>query len=124
MRRFSETCIKLLKGCLIGSSIVVPGVSGGSMAMSMGIYDSIVRFTAAQRRESARAGRALIPYGLGVLIGIVLFSYFIELALVAFPLQTAGAFTGLILGVLPMLMRRVRGTRIGFRHVLLLVRRP
>ncbi|MEL7603615.1 MAG: DUF368 domain-containing protein, partial [Bacillota bacterium] len=36
--------IKLLKGALIGISVVIPGVSGGSMAMSMGIYDQLIDF--------------------------------------------------------------------------------
>ena len=112
--------IKLFKGALIGISVVIPGVSGGSMAMSMGIYDSIIDFVTA-RKGTIRQGRFLLPYAMGVLAGVAVFSYFIEMMFAAFPLQTACAFVGMILGALPMLLRQVQGRRFGGTHALLLL---
>jgi putative membrane protein len=112
--------IKLLKGALIGISVVIPGVGGGSMAMSMGIYDQLIDFVT-DRKNSFKHGRVLFPYILGMVIGVAAFSYFIELMFQSYPLQTACAFAGMILGALPMLLQRVKGQRFGLSHALLLL---
>lgn len=112
--------IKILKGLLIGISVVIPGVSGGSMAVSMGIYDQLIDFFTASR-GSRKRGFSLLPYGIGLLLGIAIFSYFIELMFAAFPLQTAFLFVGLILGAVPMLFKQVRGERFRWSHAVLLL---
>ncbi len=112
--------LKLLKGALIGIAVVIPGVSGGSMAMSMGIYTQIIDFFSASK-GAWKHGRVLLPYGIGVLIGVGLFSYFIELMFQMFPLQTACAFVGMIVGALPMLLRKVKGTPFRLTHLLLML---
>lgn len=105
--------VKLLKGALIGISVVIPGVSGGSMAMSMGVYDRLLDFLT-QRKNVLVQGRMLAPYILGMALGVAIFSYFTELLFATFPLVTACAFAGMILGALPMLVQRVRGKRLRF----------
>lgn len=112
--------IKLLKGALIGISVVIPGVSGGSMAMSMGIYDQLIDFVT-DRKNAFKHGRVLLPYILGMVIGVAAFSYFIELMFSAYPLLTACAFAGMILGALPMLLQRVKGQRFHASHAVLLL---
>ena len=112
--------LKLLKGALIGIAVVIPGVSGGSMAMSMGIYSQIIDFFSAGK-GAWKHGRVLLPYGIGVLIGVGIFSYFIELMFQSFPLQTACAFVGMIVGALPMLLKKVKGTPFRFTHLLLML---
>lgn len=112
--------LKLLKGALIGIAVVIPGVSGGSMAMSMGIYTQIIDFFSAGKGAS-KHGRVLLPYGIGVLIGVGIFSYFIELMFDTFPLQTACAFVGMIVGALPMLLKKVKGTPFRLSHLLLML---
>lgn len=112
--------IKILKGTLIGISVVIPGVSGGSMAMSMGIYDQLIDFITVGK-ESKGKGKSLLPYALGVALGVLLFSYFIEIMLSKFPLRTTCLFIGMILGALPMLLKNVYGQRFRFSHALILL---
>lgn len=112
--------LKLLKGALIGIAVVIPGVSGGSMAMSMGIYNQIIDFFSGGKGAKAH-GRILLPYGIGVLIGVGIFSYLIELMFASFPLQTACAFVGMILGALPMLLKKVKGKPFRATHLLLML---
>lgn len=112
--------VKIIKGALIGMSVVVPGVSGGSMAMSMGIYDQLIDvFTVGKGTKKKLV--TILPYGLGALLGIAIFAYFIEWLLGRYPLPTTCAFVGLILGVLPMLMKQVRGHRFRASHALILL---
>ena len=112
--------IKLLKGALIGISVVIPGVSGGSMAMSMGIYDKLLDFLTL-RKQVSKQGRILAPYILGMVFGVIIFSYFIERLFIEFPLITACAFAEMILGALPRLIQRVRGKRISLLNSVLLI---
>lgn len=107
--------VKVLKGVLIGISVVIPGVSGGSMAMSMGIYDQLIEVITIGKGTRGKLG-SILPYGLGVLLGVALFAYFIEIMFSRFPLPTTCLFIGMILGALPMLLKQVRGERFTIRH--------
>ena len=62
----------MLKGVCVGSTMMVPGVSGGSMAMLLGIYDRLIYSV-----NSIRSGKSLLLLGtfsIGGFIGILLFS--------------------------------------------------
>ena len=37
-----EILVTAAKGAVIGGTMLIPGVSGGSMAMMMGIYDKLI----------------------------------------------------------------------------------
>ncbi len=112
--------IKLLKGALIGIAVVIPGVSGGSMAMSMGIYDQLINLVT-DSKGAKRHIRTLLPYLLGMVLGVIAFSYVIDLLFKSYPLQTACAFAGMILGALPMLLGRVKGQRFHVSHALIML---
>ena len=38
-----NTLLNMIKGMCVGASMLVPGVSGGSMAMILGIYDKLIK---------------------------------------------------------------------------------
>ena len=111
--------IKMVKGILIGISVVIPGVSGGSMAVSMGIYDQLIELVTVSRGSRKRFS-ALLPYMLGITIGVAVFAYLIELLFAFFPLQTAFVFVGMIVGALPMLTKKVKGERFRASHFMIL----
>lgn len=65
--------ILVLKGFVVGATMLVPGVSGGSMAMILGIYDELI-----QSITSFIKKKSMITLGLfciGSIGGIILFSY-------------------------------------------------
>lgn len=93
----------IIKGVFIGITNVIPGVSGGTMAVSFGIYDDVIHAVTHIKSEFKSASKILGPLFIGALIGVAGFSYFIELLLEQYTLATAIAFIGLILGGLPIL---------------------
>lgn len=95
----------VIKGLFIGVSNIIPGVSGGTMAVSFGIYDDVIHAFTHVRKEFKPSMRVLVPLGAGALIGIAGFSMVIEWLLSEHTLYTAFAFVGLILGGLPILMQ-------------------
>ena len=96
----------------MGGSDIIPGVSGGTMALIVGIYqrliDSIsnifsmvlalVRFNGAQTREYAAKvhWRLILPLGAGIATAISVASFFIPHLLETYPHQMRGLFLGLV----------------------------
>lgn len=101
-----------MKGILIGIASIIPGVSGGTMAISMGVYDKIIRAVTGLRRNIRQSILTLLPYGVGAAIGIGILSFVVKYALSAYPLQTSTLFIGMIMGGIPILAKKIRGTRL------------
>ena len=79
----------LFKALWIGGTLTVPGVSGGSMAMIMGIYDKLlwaVNSLVKKRGERRKALLFLLWMILGGGTGFVLFSKLVGFLLESFPL--------------------------------------
>lgn len=93
----------LIKGIFMGITNIVPGLSGGTIAVSLGIYDDIIHAITKLKSEVKRSLHFLVPLFLGLVIGVALFSRAIIYLFDFYPLQTAFAFTGLILGGFPVL---------------------
>lgn len=100
---------ELLKGVIIGIANILPGISGGMLAISMGVYDTIIHAVNRLFREPAESIKTLFPYGLGAVAGIVSLSLVFEYLFGTFPLQTKLAFIGLIGGGLPALFGKTKG---------------
>lgn len=116
--------LNILKGIMIGIANVIPGVSGGTMAVSLGIYDRLIGSISGLFTSFKKSVSFLVPILLGACIGIVGFTYAIEYLLSRHTFVTCMTFVGLILGGLPMLYQALRqkmsesGTRIGIASVL------
>lgn len=99
---FLSNCIK---GILIGSGAILPGISSGVLCIIFGIYekllDSIINFFKNVRENI----RFLFPIIIGVSIGVLIFSNFLNYFLINFPIQTKSIFIGLILGSIPSLLK-------------------
>lgn len=108
----------ILKGILIGVANAIPGVSGGTMMVSMGIYDDIIYCITHLFKQLKKSIKILLPYVIGMAIGIVGLAFAIEFLLEHFEFQTKMAFIGLILGGVPMLFGKVKEKKKGFGHAL------
>lgn len=98
-----KTILDIVRGIVIGIANVIPGVSGGTMAVSMGIYDKLIGAINDLTKTFWRSVRILAPLLVGMAIGVVGFSYLIEYLLAKHTLATCLTFVGLILGGLPVL---------------------
>lgn len=99
----------ILRGVAIGIANIIPGVSGGTMMVSMGIYDEIICAVTGIFRHWKQSVRTLFPYAIGMGAGIVGLSFAISQLFASYPLQTAMLFIGLIFGGLPLLLPKVAG---------------
>ena len=108
----------LLKGMVMGLANIIPGVSGGTMAVSMGIYDKLIHCLTHLFKEFKESIKFVLPILIGMGIALVGLSFVITPAFEHFPLQTNGLFIGLIVGGLPAVWKKVKGNTIRVSYVL------
>ena len=95
----------LLCGLLIGAGAILPGVSGGVLAVIFGIYRPFMEVLADPFRELPRYWMWLPPLGIGWAIGFFGVAKIIILAMDLSMSATVWLFIGLILGTVPALFR-------------------
>ena len=110
----------ILRGAMIGVANIIPGVSGGTMMVSMGIYDKIIGAINHILKEFKKSIRTLLPYVIGMLLSIAGLSFCITYFFERFPLQTAFLFIGLIFGGLPVIFGGLKGKKANAGAALLL----
>lgn len=108
----------ILKGIVIGIANIIPGVSGGTMMVSMGIYDKMIHCVTHLFSEFKESMKFLIAIFIGMAIALVGLSFIIEPAFEYFPLQTSCLFIGLIVGGLPAIWGKVKGKGIKISYVI------
>lgn len=94
-----------LKGILIGSGSILPGISSGVLCMIFGIYDKLLDSILNFFKDIKKNSKFLFPIIIGVAIGVFIFSNFLNYFLINFPLQTKSIFIGLILASVPSLLK-------------------
>lgn len=99
----------ILKGILIGVSNIIPGVSGGTIAFILGIYDflteAIANYFSCSWEKRKEYTVFLLQIGIGVITGIILFARLIEYMYGNYPEQTSFFFIGLILSSIPVILK-------------------
>ncbi len=114
----------VLRGFLMGAADVVPGVSGGTIALVLGIYERLVKsirsgssalghiakgdWSGAKRWLGAVEWGFLIPLVIGMLLAVVSLAGVIENLLHDQPEEMAGVFVGLIAGSVVIAWRLVK----------------
>ncbi len=121
MKFIMNSLIDILKGAVMGLANVIPGVSGGTMMVAMGIYDKLIYSITHIFKEFKKSLLTLLPYGIGMLLAIALGSFALKAAFASFPLPTNTLFIGLILGSVPMILKEMQGTRRGIPGIILFI---
>lgn len=97
-----------LKGMAVGVATLVPGVSGGTMAVIFGVYDDLIHAVSSFFENPQKHIIILLEIGLGGVLGMALFSRLLENALAKYPAVMQFLFIGIIIGGLPVLYRKSR----------------
>ncbi|MFB9860545.1 DUF368 domain-containing protein [Salinicoccus siamensis] len=107
--------INIFKGFLMGTCELIPGVSSGTMALLLGIYDQFLgAISRIVSKDYKKAILFLVPLVVGMGIAIVTLSSLIDYLLKAHTVPTHWFFIGLVLGVVPMLLR-ISNYKVEFR---------
>lgn len=97
------------KGIIIGVANIMPGVSGGTLAVIMGVYDQLTEaignFITVPLKKKMEYAKFLLQIGSGMAIGIILFAKIIEFCFTNYPKSTAAFFSLLILPSIPYIIK-------------------
>lgn len=108
----------VLKGMVIGIANIIPGVSGGTMMVSMNIYDKLIHCITHLFSEFKKSVGFLLTIVIGMGIAIIASSFFLEELFAKVPIQTNMAFIGLIIGGLPAICKNVKGNKVKIGHII------
>lgn len=108
----------ILKGMVIGIANIIPGVSGGTMMVSMGIYDKLIHCITHLFSEFKKSVLFLLPIGVGMVIAIAASSFGLSWLFKNLPIQTNLLFVGLILGGLPAVCNKLKGSKVKPGHII------
>lgn len=104
MKKQNTFLFRVFKGFIIGVAAILPGASGGVLAVAMGIYKPALDAVASIFKTFKASARFLLPLGLGAAIGLLSMSRLVEYLMLNFREQTMFALMGLVLGGIPSLV--------------------
>lgn len=133
MGKFSEYILTAIKGACMGAADVIPGVSGGTIAFIMGIYDKFVASLAAINADAVKLfftgkfkefwrhinGGFLLSLVVGIGVSVISLATVMQTLLSDFPIQTWAFFFGLIVASSIFILRGISGW--GLREILFLI---
>lgn len=103
-----QIIILLVKGFIMGIANIIPGVSGGTLAMTLGIYEQFISSISHFFSKLKENLNFLIPILLGIGLSLLSMSRVIDYSYQNFPLPTTLFFVGLVLGGIPMIYHKVK----------------
>lgn len=103
---------QIFQGMVVGIANIIPGVSGGTMMVAMGLYDRMIHAITHLKSEFKNSMKLLIPIFAGAGIAIIVLSRIFEYLLAVYPIPTNFAFCGLIAGSLPFIFKKVKGHKV------------
>ncbi len=114
---FVASIILFLKGILIGVANVIPGVSGGTIAVITGVFDRMIEALNTLFKQFKKNLKFLIPIGLGAALGVVGLSKVMDFCLGNYYIPTNFFFVGLVVGSIPLIVKKTKEAgRIQFYH--------
>ena len=102
-------------GAAIGVAVIIPGVSGGTLAVLLNIYDKLIGAIGNLRRDFKNSFKFLLPIVLGIAVAFVAMYFPLQFALERAPLPTVLLFVGLMLGTFPKLLKD--SAKLGFKKL-------
>ena len=126
MRRLKDYLSVAVKGACMGAADVIPGVSGGTIAFIMGIYDEFFGSIASINAEAIKLlfsgrlrefwkhinGNFLLSLVLGILVSVVCLAGLMQYLLSSHPIQTWAFFFGLIVASSIFILRGISGWKL------------
>ncbi len=114
-----KNVILAIKGFFIGLANIIPGVSGGTLALTLGIYEKLIGCISHFFKNLKENIKFILPIGIGAVIAILSLSHLISFCLDNYVLPTILFFIGAILGGLPMLIKKVNGHKITISNIII-----
>lgn len=111
----------IVKGLCVGSTMLVPGVSGGSMAMLLGIYDKLVSSVSSFMKHKRESCVFLGLFTIGGLSGILIFARPMAFLIDTYKMPMMYFFIGAVLGGIPTIYEKAGISGVTLKSTLYIV---
>lgn len=118
MQKQLENLLLILKGFILGIANIIPGVSGGTLAMTMGIYEDIIKSISSILKTPKKSLKLLLHLGIGAVLSILILSKLLNYTLTNYAFATTLFFIGLIVGGFPLLLKKAKGHKVSLGYLL------
>lgn len=108
-----------VKGIFVGTANIIPGVSGGTIAVVLRIFDSLIDAVNNFFKNPKKHLSFLFPLILGTIFGVAIFSKIIQFLLERFSFETNMFFVGLVIGSVPLIYREAKKKSIKLSYYLI-----
>lgn len=98
-------------GILLGAGAILPGISSGVICVILGLYDKLIDAVLGIFKDFKKNFKFLFPIALGGIIGVFFVGNILKVLFERFPKQTSYCFMGLILGSIPLLVKKINSER-------------
>lgn len=95
----------------MGCANLIPGVSGGTLAVILGIYDRFINVLGHLISDFKKNSHFILPVILGMVTALISLSGVITHCLTFYLFPTVLFFFGAILGGIPMILKRLNGAK-------------
>lgn len=106
-----KNIILVIKGFIMGIANIIPGVSGGTLALTMGIYENFIGAISHFFSNLKENIKFLLPIFIGIGLSLLTMSNVITASFDKYPIPTTLFFMGLVIGGIPMLFSKIKGTK-------------
>ena len=106
-----DKIVLIIKGFIMGIANIIPGVSGGTLALTLGIYEDFIKSISHFFSNLKENIKFLLPVFIGIGLSIISMSRVIDYSYEHFPIPTTMFFMGLVIGGVPLLLNKVKGTK-------------
>lgn len=103
-----DIALTTLKGLWVGGTMTVPGISGGSMAMILGIYDKLIFSISSFFKHPKENILFLLQFTIGAIMGMVLFANPLLKLIRLYPLPVLFFFIGAVAGGIPLILKEAQ----------------
>ena len=101
----------VIKGFIMGLANIIPGVSGGTLALILGIYEKFINAISHFFQNFKENLCFIIPVAIGMVLAILSMSRVIDYSYNHYPIPTTMFFMGLVIGGIPLLASKVKGKK-------------
>ena len=108
-------------GIFIGLAVIVPGVSGSTVAIMFGLYAAMLYAIGNITKDFKRCIKFLIPIGVGLVVGFIGGFLLVKILLEKYIFVVICLFVGLMIGASPALLNEIKGERVSAKRVILMI---
>ena len=103
--------LAFILGLFIGIAIIVPGVSGSTVAIILGLYTGMLYAIGNILSDFKRAFAFLLPIGIGAVIGFLAGFIIIQKIFGDYMFVIVCLFVGLMIGAVPAILKETKGEK-------------